>query len=127
MRAKYPTAGLATLHFDDPWEAPAVGRIRSVGSTRIQVVSRPVEVSAAKTSLHAIVDLDAVEQLFGNDGLGQSGVVFVVDANHDVLLGTPGVALPERHQAAAQLLTKMCSLGASPTLEKALANIKKTL
>ena len=74
-----------------------VSRVRNVGERAVQVASWPVE-GVAGLSLHAIVDLDSVSALLADDRLGESGAIFVVDSVGMVLLGTPGVALHERHE-----------------------------
>ena len=67
------------------------------GTHLIQVASSPMESSETGLSLHALVQIDAVEALLRSDDLGASGGIFVVDPEGAVLMRTPGAALHERH------------------------------
>jgi diguanylate cyclase (GGDEF)-like protein len=78
-------------------EVTGVERLRDEA---LQVVSWRVAGLDAGWSLHAIVHLDSVAAMLADDGLGESGAIFVVDSTGRVLLGTPGVPLHARHERA---------------------------
>jgi len=75
-----------------------VTHVWRIGDQRIQVVSWPIDAAGAGLSLHAIVHLEAVAMLLANDGLGDSGAIFVADSTGKVLLGTPGAPLHTQHE-----------------------------
>jgi diguanylate cyclase (GGDEF)-like protein len=77
----------------------------------IQVASSPMERAKTGLSLHALVQIDAVEALLRSDDLGASGSIFVVDSEGAVLMGTQGAVLPEQHTRALPIS------GASPSVE----------
>jgi diguanylate cyclase (GGDEF)-like protein len=79
---------------------PSVSSGDRLGAHLIQVTSSPMERAETGLSLHAVVQIDAVEALLRSDDLGTSGSIFVVDPEGEVLMGTPGAALPERHARA---------------------------
>ena len=76
---------------------PSVSSADRLGAHLIQVVSSPMENAETGLSLHALVQIDAVEALLRSDDLGASGAIYVVDPDGAVLMGTPGASLPERH------------------------------
>jgi diguanylate cyclase (GGDEF)-like protein len=76
---------------------PTVSSANRVGTHLIQVVSSPVESVETGLSLHALVQIEAVEALLRSDDLGASGAVYVVDSDGNLLMGTPGAGLHERH------------------------------
>jgi diguanylate cyclase (GGDEF)-like protein len=75
-----------------------VGHVWQVGDQRVQVVSWPIDDAGAGLSLHAIIHLESVATLLVADELGESGLIFVADPAGNVLLGTPGVPLHDRHE-----------------------------
>ncbi len=75
-----------------------VSHVWHIGDQRIQVVSWPIDGDGAGLSLHAIVHLESVATLLANDGLGDSGLIFVADPSGNVLIGTPGAELHARHE-----------------------------
>jgi diguanylate cyclase (GGDEF)-like protein len=77
--------------------APAISSARRVGMQLIQVASAPVGDSGTGLSLHALVQFERVESLLRSDDLGPSGAIYVVDLDGEVLLGTPGAGIHERH------------------------------
>jgi len=78
--------------------APAleVDRVQRIGDERIQIATWPIDDIAL--SLHAVIHLEAVASQLATDGLGDTGAIFVVDPGGNVLLGTPGSELHERHE-----------------------------
>jgi len=86
-------------------ELAAVARPRvsdgvQVGTHLIQAASSPLQNAQTGLSLHALIQVDAVEALLRSDDLGTSGRIFVVDPEGAVLMGTPGAGVHEHHTRA---------------------------
>jgi diguanylate cyclase (GGDEF)-like protein len=90
---------------------PSVSSGSRVGRHLIQVVSSPIESAETGLSLHALVQIDAVEALLNSDDLGASGGIYVADPDGVVLMGTPGAGLPDRHTRP------LPALGVAPAVE----------
>jgi diguanylate cyclase (GGDEF)-like protein len=90
---------------------PSTSSASRVGTHLIQVVSSPMESGETGLSLHALVQIDAVEALLRSDDLGASGGIYVVDPDGAVLMLTPGAGLPERHTRP------LPALGVAPAVE----------
>jgi diguanylate cyclase (GGDEF)-like protein len=72
--------------------APTLGGIETVGARRVQFASAPVLGSRDEriASLHALVEIDAVEQLLETEDAGQNLEVFVAGSDGATLLAPSG-------------------------------------
>jgi diguanylate cyclase (GGDEF)-like protein len=77
----------------------------------VQVASAPMHGAGTGLSLHALLQIDAIEALLRSDDLGASGGIFVVDPEGVVLMGTPGAVRHERY------VRPRPSPGAAPDVE----------
>jgi diguanylate cyclase (GGDEF)-like protein len=73
---------------------PTLGEISEVGGRRIQLVSAPVQNAREEriASLHALVQLGAVDQLLATEAAGGNLEIFVADRDGRRLLTAPGAA-----------------------------------
>jgi diguanylate cyclase (GGDEF)-like protein len=76
-----------------------VGSLFRVGGQRVQVASSPVRERRNEplATLHALVVLEALEEVLQSEGLGDGGGIYVVGADARTLMQSPGSAPRERH------------------------------
>jgi len=76
---------------------PSVSDGIQVETHLIQVASSPMQNARKGLSLHALIQVDAVEAMLRSDDLGATGGIFVIDQEGAVLMGTPGATIHEHH------------------------------
>jgi diguanylate cyclase (GGDEF)-like protein len=83
--------------------APTVGGLEAVGERRVQLASAPVSNAREEriASLHALLEIGAVEQLLRAEGAGQNLDLFVVGSDGSTLLTAPNAS--RRHPYARAL------------------------
>jgi diguanylate cyclase (GGDEF)-like protein len=74
--------------------------LRELGERRFQVASAPVKAGryGLVASLHALVRIEALEEALHSDDLGRAAGVYVVGADGEVLLRSPGAPSLARHE-----------------------------
>jgi diguanylate cyclase (GGDEF)-like protein len=94
-------------------EGSTVARLRRLGSQRVQVASSAVTDSRGRrlASLHAVVGVEALEDVLRREGLGATGGIHVVDRNGEYLVSSWGQ--PPRGRHARELP----ALGETPIVE----------